>query len=194
MARVVVSFSMSLDGFVAGPEITMENAMGRGGERLHEWMFAPAAERHPDDVAMVEATNTSVGAVVLGRRTYDLGLQHWGDTPFPVPSFVLTHSGEPDQQMKSASFRFITNGVHSAVAAARTAAGDKSVIVMGAETAQHVLRAGLADALHIQVVSVLLCGGTRLFDDIGDTKIELKRTRAVAGSPGVTHLEYDVLH
>ncbi len=193
VARVVLNFSMSLDGFVAGPDIDMENAMGVGGERLHEWMFPPSGEKHPADAAMAEVTSSSVGAVVLGRRTYDIGLQHWGDTPFPVPSFVLTHRSEPDRQMKSASFHFVDD-VRAAIASARNAAGDRSVIVMGAETAQQVLRAGLADALHIQVVSVLLCRGKRLFDDIGDTAIELRRTRAVAASPDVTHLEYDVLH
>lgn len=199
MARVVLNFSMSLDGFVAGPDISMDNAMGIGGDRLHEWMFQSGSSgfhtASAEDSRVVADTLQSVGAVLLGRRTYDLGLPHWdNDTPFPAPSFVLTHRGEPGRQTKSASFQFVTNGVHSAVASARTAAGDKSVIVMGAETAQHILRAGLADAIHIQVVSVLLCRGKRLFDEIGDTRIELGRTRAVAASPGVTHLEFEVLH
>jgi dihydrofolate reductase len=195
MAQVVLSFSMSLDGFVAGPDISMENAMGVGGDRLHEWMFPPAPDAvRPEDGAMIDKLMKSVGAVVLGRRTYDLGLQHWNDTPFPAPSFVLTHRPEPEQQMKSASFQFVTQGIEAAVTAAKAAAGDKAVIVMGAETGQEVLRAGLADALHIQVVSVLLGDGTRLFDQIGDHHIELRRTRAVAASPDVTHLEFDVVH
>lgn len=199
MARVVADFSMSLDGFVAGPDISMEHAMGVGGDRLHEWMFRSGSTgidaASVEDATMVTDTLKSVGAVLLGRRTYDLGLPHWdSDTPFPAPSFVLTHRGEPVRQTKSASFQFVTNGVHAAVAMARTAAGGKSVIVMGAETAQQVLRAGLADAINIQLVSVLLCRGKRLFDEIGDTSIELRRTRAVAASPGVTHLEFEVLH
>jgi len=190
---------MSLDGFVAGPDISMEKAMGVGGDRLHEWMFPSGSTgfnaASAEDAEMVADTLESVGAVLLGRRTYDLGLPHWGnDTPFPAPSFVLTHRGEAARQTTSARFEFVTNGVHAAVAAARTAAGDKSVIVMGAETAQHVLRAGLADAIHVQLVSVLLCRGKRLFDELGDTKIELRRTRAVAASPGVTHLEFEILH
>ena len=194
MAQVMLNFSMSLDGFVAGPDIDMEHAMGVGGDRLHEWMFPPGSDTiHSDDAAMMAATMNSVGAVVLGRRTYDLGLQHWNDTPFPVPSFVLTHRAAPEQPTKSASFRFVTEGVAAAVAAAKVAAGSKVVIVMGARTAQEVLRAGLADALHIQVVSVLLGGGTRLFDQIGNAGVELRRTRAVAASPDVTHLEFAVL-
>ena len=195
MARVVLSFSMSLDGYVAGPDISLEQAMGDGGDRLHEWMFPSAPDViRADDKAMMADTMNSVGAVLLGRRTYDIGLQHWNDTPFPVPSFVLTHRAKPQQRMRSASFQFVTDGVQTAVASAKSAAGEKTVIVMGAETAQEVLRAGLADALHIQVVSVLLCRGKRLFDAIGDMPIELRRTRAVAASPDVTHLEFEVLH
>ena len=193
MARVVLSFSMSLDGYVAGPDVSVRHAMGVGGERLHEWMF-PRQGGAPDpaDAAEVETTFGLVGATIVGRRTYDVGLQHWGDTPFPVPSFVLTHHPRAEQPMKSASFRFVTEGVEAAVRQARAAADDKDVIVMGASTAQQILRAGLADALHIQIVSVLLAGGVRLFDRIGDAQIELVRTRVSAGSPDVTHLDFNV--
>ncbi|MDC9824342.1 dihydrofolate reductase family protein [Devosia sp. ZB163] len=193
MARVVLSFSMSLDGYVAGPDVSVRHAMGVGGERLHEWMFPrQGGAPEPADAAEVETTFGLVGATIVGRRTYDVGLQHWGDTPFPVPSFVLTHHPRAEQPMKSASFRFVTEGVEAAVREARAAAGDKDVIVMGASTAQQILRAGLADALHIQIVSVLLAGGVRLFDRIGDAQIELVRTRVSAGSPDVTHLDFNV--
>jgi len=193
MARVVLSFSMSLDGYVAGPDVSVRHAMGVGGERLHEWMFPrQGGALEPADAAEVETTFGLVGATIVGRRTYDVGLQHWGDTPFPVPSFVLTHHPRAEQPMKSASFRFVTEGVEAAVRQARAAAGDKDVIVMGASTAQQILRAGLADALHIQIVSVLLAGGVRLFDRIGDAQIELVRTRVSAGSPDVTHLDFNV--
>lgn len=202
MARVVLSFSMSLDGYIAGPNVSIRDGMGIGGERLHQWMFAGGTKAgdgsysstDPRDAAEIDAAFKSVGAVIVGRRTYDVGLQHWGDTPYPAPSFVLTHNPRPDQLTKSASFHFVTDGVESAVRQARDAAGDKDVIVMGATAAQQVLRTGLADTLKIQIVSVLLCGGMRLFDKLGDTHIELTRTRVLAASPAVTHLEFNVVN
>jgi dihydrofolate reductase len=204
MTRVVLDFSMSLDGYIAGPNISTRDGMGIGGERLHQWMFAGGNKTEASDgefsstdardAAQIDAVFKSVGAVIVGRRTYDVGLRHWGDTPYPVPSFVLTHSRQPEQQMKSASFRFITEGVETAIREAKAAAGGKDVIVMGGSTSQQVLRGGLADRLNIRVVSVLLCGGTRLFDRIGDEHIELKRASVTAASPDVTHLEYDVIN
>lgn len=188
MGKVVLAFSISLDGYIAGPDISAADAMGRGGERLHEWMFA--AEMDQIDREMVQETREAVGAVVLGRRTFDLGLQHWEDTPFPVPSFVLTHQARPPLPMKSASFTFVTDGAESAVRQAKAAAGGKDVVVMGAGAAQSVLNAGLADALNLQLVPVLLGGGTRLFDNLGANHIELRRTRLI-GSPAVTHLGFD---
>ena len=202
MSKVVLNFAMSLDGYVAGPEVSSREAMGVGGERLHEWMFGnqPATNTTYNaatetDAKMMESTINSVGAVILGRRTYDVGLQHWGeDTPYPVPSFVLTHNPRPAQQTKSAAFHFVTEGVEAIVRRAKAVAGDRDITVMGAAAAQQILRAGLADALHIQIVSVLLCGGTRLFDKIGDAHIELARTRVVAASPDVTHLKFNVIN
>lgn len=203
MAKVVLNFSMSLDGYVAGPNVSIRDGMGVGGERLHQWMFAGSgttagdgsfSSTEADDAAEIDAAFKLTGAVIVGRRTYDVGLKHWNDTPYPVPSFVLTHNPKPEQQMKSASFHFVTDGVESAVRQAKAAAGDKEVIVMGASAAQQVLRAGLADVLRIQVVSVLLGGGTRLFDKLGDAQIELARTRAIVASPGVTHLEFNVIN
>ena len=195
MARVVLRFSMSLDGYAAGPEVSARNPMGIGGDRLHEWMFPGDKPAAPQDAAEAAASVEAFGAVIVGRRTFDLGLVHWNDdTPYPAPSFVLTHNPRPDLPTKSASFRFVTDGVESVVRQAKGAAGAKEVIVMGAEAAQQILRAGLADALQIQVVSVLLAGGTRLFDKIGDAHIELVRTRVVAASPDVTHLEFNVIN
>lgn len=195
MARVVLRFSMSLDGYVAGPEVSARNPMGIGGDRLHEWMFPGDKPASPQDAAEAAASVEAFGAVIVGRRTFDLGFMHWNDdTPYPAPSFVLTHNPRPDLPTKSASFRFVTYGIESVVRQAKEAAGGKDVIVMGAETAQQILRAGLADALQIQVVSVLLAGGTRLFDRIGDAHIELARTRVVAASPDVTHFDFDVIN
>jgi len=189
MGKVVLAFSMSLDGFIAGPEVSREDAMGQGGERLHEWMFA--AEMDEADRQAVQELRTSVGAVILGRRTFELGLQHWGDTPFPVPSFVLTHDGRPPMPMQSASFTFVADGAQSAVHQAKAAAGEKDVVVMGAGAAQSLLNAGLVDALNIQLVPVLLGRGTRLFENIGTDHVELHRTRLI-GTPSVTHLGFDI--
>jgi dihydrofolate reductase len=191
MGKVVLAFSMSLDGFVAGPEVSAEQPMGRGGEQLHDWMF----KDHPDrarDVELVKESFARTGAVVLGRRTFDLGLRHWDDdTPYPVPSFVLTHERRERLATKSASFTFINDGIESAVRQAKAAAGNKDVTVMGAETAQQVLKAGLADEMFITLVPVLLCGGTRLLDNIGDEHIELATIKIVESSV-VTHFRFSL--
>ncbi|MEV1120082.1 dihydrofolate reductase family protein [Actinosynnema sp. NPDC049800] len=184
MTKVVLNGSVSLDGYSAGPNVGEEHPMGEGGERLHEWMFAEGS----DGDAPFAAT---VGAVVLGRRTFDLGLKYWQDTPFPVPSFVLTHERRAPLAMKSAAFTFVTDGPESAIAQARAAAGDKDVLVMAAaESAGHVLRAGLVDEIRLQLVPVLLGGGSRLLD--GLPPAELERIEAVEADD-VLHLRFRVL-
>jgi dihydrofolate reductase len=199
MGRVVLSFSMSLDGFVAGPQVSVEQPMGLGGERLHQWMFNGQADSstalssiHPIDAAMVQEISASAGAVVLGRRTFDIGVGIWEDTPYPVPSFVLTHRQRDRLAMRSAAFTFVTDGVESAVRQAKAAAGERHVVVMGAQAAQQVLSAGLADELQIQLVPVLLGAGARLFDQLGTAPTELASTRVVA-SPSVTHLSFQLV-
>jgi len=190
MGKVVLTFSMSLDGFMAGPEVSTEHAMGVGGERLHKWMFHGGPENGIDS-GMVRELSAKVGAVVLGKRTFDVGLRHWEDTPYPSPSFVLTHEKRDKLAMKSADFIFINDGVASALQQAKAAAAKKIVIVMGANVAQQLLKAGLADEIYIQLVPVLLGAGSRLFDHIGTAPIELTCDRAV-NSPHVTHLKYKV--
>lgn len=191
MSRVILAFSLSLDGFVAGPAISMENAMGMGGERLHQWMFQGGREDDVDS-GMLREQLAMVGAVVLGRRTFDVGLQHWNDTPYPVPSFVLTHEEREPQAMRSAAFTFVNDGIASAVEQAKAAADRKLVVVMGASVAQQALEDGLADELHLQLVPVLLGKGARLFENLGEGSIELICDRAV-NSPNVTHLKYKVV-
>lgn len=188
--RVLLAFTVSLDGFVAGPEVGVEQAMGRGGERLHEWMFTDSPDRGPDPELAGEVA-ALVGAVILGRRTFDVGLGHWGDTPYPVPSFVLTHEQREPLAMRSASFTFVADGIASALRQAQQAARGRDVVVMGAETAQQYLRAGLVDDLILQIAPVLLGSGTRLFDHLGTEPVALRRERVVA-SPFVTHLRFRV--
>jgi dihydrofolate reductase len=191
MSRLLIAFTMSLDGFIAGPEVGVEHPMGRGGERLHEWILNDSADRGVDP-EMAKELFGLVGAVILGRRTFDVGLAPWGDTPFPVPCFVLTHERRENLKMKSGTFTFVNDGIESALRRARQAAVRKDVLVMGADAAQQYLKAGLVDELILQIAPVLLGKGTRLFDRIGDDHIELHRERLV-GSPFVTHLKFSVV-
>ncbi|MGR6319954.1 dihydrofolate reductase family protein [Micromonospora soli] len=188
MGTVVLYKSMSLDGFVAGPDIGAEHPMGKGGMRLHEWMFTDRPD--PRDKEVIAATFASVGAVVVGKRTFDVGLPHWEDTPYPAPTFVLTHQARDELAMKSATFTFVTDGIETALKSAQDAAEDKDVIVMGAQTGRQFLRAGLLDEMQINLVPVVLGAGTRLLDDLGH--IELERTQVIA-SDAVTHLRFRVV-
>lgn len=190
MGKIVLAFSMSLDGFIAGPDVSDAEPMGRNGERLHDWMFKDHPDRAKDE-AVVKQRFADTGAVVLGKRTFDLGVSQWNDTPYPAPSFVLTHENRESLPMTSASFTFVNDGIESAVSQAQEAAGDRDVVVMGADTAQQVIKAGLADELFVTLVPVLLGGGTRLFDNIGEQPIELTSTRQVDSSV-VTHFWFSV--
>ena len=187
MGRVAVEMSMSLDGFVAGPNTDAMNPLGEHGELLHRWLFADPQD--PSDTAVAAEMSVSVGAVVLGRRTFDIGVDIWQDVPYPVPTFVLTHRPHDDQVMTSGTFFFVTSGVVDAVAAARAAAGDRNVFVMGGTAAQQALAAGLVDELQVSLVPVLLGRGVRMFDDLGGYPIELDQGRVIT-SGAVTHLRY----
>ena len=156
MSRCVLVFSMSLDGFVAGPDVGFDLPMGRGGEALHEWM----GSSDPIDVEAMQLQRQRPGAVILGRTTYDVGRPHWDGTPYPAPSFVLTsRDGEPDS-----GFAFVRSGIADALDEARSVAGDRDIVVMGASVARQFLSAGLVDELALQVVPLLLGSGEPLFD------------------------------
>lgn len=194
MGKVTADISVSLDGFIAGPNDGVDNPLGDGGERLHEWVFGLASWRAPHglpggetnrDDEILEESIRDTGAVVLGRRMFD-NAKGWGDDPpFHVPVFVLTHEARDDLAKDGGTtFTFVNDGVESALAQARVAAGDKNVAVGGgASTIQQFLRAGLLDELQIHVVPVLLGGGVRLFDGVGAEPVELETTRVV-GSHG----------
>ena len=190
VGKVVLTFSMSLDGFIAGPDISLDHAMGVGGDRLHKWMFHGGPE-NAIDLGMARELLAKVGAVVLGKRTYDVGLQHWGDTPYPVPSFVVTHEKLNTLEMESAAFTFVNDGIEEALKQAQAAAAGKVVIVMGASVAQQMLKERLADEIYIQLVPVLLGSGSRLFENFGPAPLELICDRAV-NSPYITHLKYKI--
>jgi dihydrofolate reductase len=181
---------MSLDGFVAGAHVGVDLPMGAGGPRLHEWFLnGPTSTLNAD---LVRDSAAAIGAAILGRRTFDVGVDLWGDTPYPVPTFVLTHDARPERVEKSASFTFVTDGIERALEKAQVAAGDKDVVLMGADVSNQYLRAGLVDEIHLTVIPVLFGEGTRLFDRLGSSHIELEYTM-VAESAGVTHLRLRVV-
>jgi dihydrofolate reductase len=211
MARLRFDISMSLDGFVAGPNQSEQNPLGEGGMRLHEWVFGLAAwrERHGEEggevnasTEVIEESLENVGANVMGRNMFG-GEGPWGDDPwdgwwgddppFHMPVFIVTHhTREPVTKQGGTTFTFVTDGIESALGQAREAAGGKDVALGGgANVAQQYLKAGLIDELQLHVVPVLLGGGARLFDNLAGAPVELECTRAVE-APGVTHLTYRV--
>jgi dihydrofolate reductase len=212
MTKLRLDITMSLDGFVAGPNQTLEHPLGEGGERLHEWAFAAASWREQHGLSGGEANVDSdvlkesvdaTGAVVMGRRMFSGGEGPWADDPnangwwgddppFHVPVFVLTHHARETLVMDGGtSFVFVTDGIEAALAQARGAAGDKDVLAAGgAAIAQQYLAAGLLDELQIHVVPLLLGDGVRLFDHV-DPTVEFEATRVIE-SPSVTHLRYRV--
>jgi dihydrofolate reductase len=186
MREVRVEISMSLDGYGAGPRVAVDAPMGEGGERLHDWLFE--ASSGSVDAEVEQEMVATTGAVVVGRRTFDCGVGLWGDTPFPAPTFVLTHEDRDELVMESGTFSFVTDGIESAVRQARAAAGDRDVTVMGgADVVRQALRAGLVDELRLHLAHVLLGAGTSLFDGLGAEHIGFERT-AVLESPRATHL------
>ena len=211
MGKVVLDISTSLDGFVAGPNPTLEEPLGQGGERLHEWVVALASWRGSHgldggeegaDSELVAEGVASTGSVVMGRKMFSGGAGPWkddpnaggwwgDDPPFRKPVFVLTHHAREPLELGETTFTFVTDGVESAVEQALAAAGGKDVLVAGgAEVAQQILSAGRLDELQLHVAPVLLGGGTRLFEGAPDARLE--RT-LVLDSPAVTHLRYRVL-
>jgi dihydrofolate reductase len=214
MANVTCDITMSLDGFVAGPNPTLEKPLGEGGERLHEWLYGLAAfrERHGEsggevnaDSEVLEESLAAVGAILMGRRMFSGGASPWeddpnadgwwgDDPPFHVPVFVLTHHPrEAVEKQGGTTYTFVTDGIGSALDQARAAAGDKNVSISGgADVVQQYLAAGLVDELQIHVAPLLLGGGTRLFDAAGAGPVTLRETR-VLSSPAVAHLGYSVV-
>jgi dihydrofolate reductase len=212
MPALTFDISMSLDGFIAGPNQTLEQPLGEGGDRLHEWgvKLASWRERHgldggdtgPDD----EVTKESIaraGAFLMGRKMFSGGAGPWEDDPNPdgwwgeeppfgAPVFILTHHArEPVEKQGGTTFTFITDGIESALEQARSAAGDKDVqIAGGADVVQQYLNAGLVDDFQVHVVPIFLGDGVRLLDVGAQQNLELTR---VVDSPAVTHLRYRVV-
>jgi dihydrofolate reductase len=192
MGKVQAHMSMSLDGFVAGPDVSVEHPMGIGGERLHEWLSAEQSDPRDAEVAGEMFSPRTTGAVIMGRRTFEVGVGPWGeDGAFHLPCFVLTHRPAETLVKGATSFTFVTDGIESALARAQAAAAERAVNLMGATTTQQFLRAGLVDEIHINLVPFLLGAGIRPFEHIDASQVELQRTRLVESS-AVTHLIYRI--
>lgn len=196
MSKIVLYMWMSLDGFIAGPEDGPDRGLGIGGERLHDSLILddggaiPATIRTDDEVGdSVMADAMATGAVITGRRTFDHGGRWNGDHHDGVPIFVLTRS-VPDEPAPGHA-RYITD-VREAAALARQAAGDRDILLHGAEAAQAFLRAGELDEMALQIIPVLLGQGRRLFDDMPPEHVELELVRALVGR-GMLHTRYRVL-
>lgn len=192
MGNVIIDISMSLDGFVTGPNDGMGNGLGDGGMVLHEWVFEGRTEA--DNLLLVDEPAQTRGACILGRRTFDIAEEAWGDDPpFPnLPVFVLTHRPHETLHRGTTTFYFVTDTLESVLRQAQAAANGKDVYLMGASVSQQYLAAGLVDEMEIHVANVLLGAGRPLFANIGDKQIRLERIRAIP-TPAVTHLRYRVL-
>jgi dihydrofolate reductase len=216
MGKLRFNISMSLDGFVAGPNMTPEEGLGEGGERLHEWVVRLKSWREAHgheggdtngDSQVFEESQKNIGAVVMGRRMFGGGDGEWGDPawgekpwegwwgdepPFGMPVFVLTHHAREPMALAGTTFTFVTDGIESALEQARAAAGDQDVAIGGgASVIQQYLAAGLVDEFQVHVAPVLLGRGVRLFDNI-PAELEVEPTGASA-SPAVSHLGYRVV-
>jgi dihydrofolate reductase len=203
MGKVAMGLSMSLDGFIAGPNDGSGSPLGDGGERLFAWYSGGDTEyRLPGTEMVFQVSRQSaevlreahgkIGAFVTGRRTFDIANGWGGSPPLGVPTFVVTHTVPQEWVYEGSPFTFVTDGVESAVEQAKQVAGEKDVAVGAASIVQQCIRAGLLEEIHIDLVPVLLGEGVRLFDHLGVGPIDLESTEVVEGA-GVTHLTFRVV-
>ena len=199
MGKVAMGLSMSLDGFIAGPNDGPGQPLGEGGERLFEWFSTgdteyglPGTEMvfrvSRQSAEMLREAHAGMGAFVTGRRTFDISNGWGGSPPLGVPTFVVTHAVSQEWAYEGSPFTFVTDGVESAVEKARAIAGGKDVAVGAASIAQQCIRV----EIHVDLVPVLLGDGVRLFEHLGAGPIELESTRVIEGA-GVTHLTFRVV-
>ncbi len=212
MTRLSFNISMSLDGFITGPDPGPEQPLGAGGEQLHEWGVKLASWRDAHgleggevsaDSEVLEETMSAAGSTIMGRSMFGGGEGPWGDDPwqgwwgeeppFGVPVFVLTHHPREPLVLQGTTFTFVTDGIESALDQAKAAAGDKDVALAGgADVFQQYLKAGLVDEFQLHVVPLLLGDGVRLFDDGAGAGAAVEPDRVIE-SPAVTHIRYRVV-
>jgi len=210
MRSVKCHISISLDGFVAGPNQSIDNPIGEGGMRLHQWVFVTDSWREQHglkdgertaDALVVDEVVQGVGAYIMGRKMFGGGDGPWDeawtgwwgeDPPFHAPVFVLTHHPrEPLSMQGGTTFTFVTDGIESALEEARAAAGDRDVTIAGGASAvRQYLAAGMLDELYLHVVPIILGAGERLLEDVGDPTLEPVK---VIASRAVTHVKYRVV-
>ena len=194
MGKVITNITMSLDGFIAGPQDDVQ--------QLFKWYVSGPTEIpvqdgrmvlrvSPQSATILEEAIRTTGAMVAGRRMFDLA-GAWGGHPPYAPCFIVTHHPPQEWVKEGSPFTFVTDGVAGAIAQAKAAAGDKNVAVATASITQQCLQAGLLDEIHIDLAPVLLGAGIRLFDHLGPQPLELESTRVIA-APGVTHLGFRVV-
>jgi len=195
MGKVTSEISMSLDGFITDPQASVGTPLeGNDPGRLSDWQF-DAKTKTETDAAIVDELYASTGAVVIGKRMFDVGFEPWGDPPpFKMPVFVVTHEArEPLPMQGGTTYTFVTDGIAAALEQARAAAGTKNVGIWGgASTIGQYLNAGLLDEIQIHLIPRLLGGGVRLFEDLDPEGIELRRTSSIE-TPGATHLRFEVV-
>jgi dihydrofolate reductase len=195
MAKLTADISMSLDGFITDPNASVGTPLeGNDPGRLSDWQF-DAKTKTETDAAIVDELYASTGAVLIGKRMFDVGFDPWGDPPpFGMPVFVVTHEErEPLPMQGGTTYTFVTDGIEAALERARDAAGEKNVSVWGgANTMRQYLKAGLLDEMQIHLIPLLLGGGVRLFEDLDPEGIELRRTSSIE-TPGATHFRFEVV-
>lgn len=190
MGTVYIDISLSLDGFLAGPNVSVANPLGDGGERLHDWMFAGRAADESRKWELERFSTT--GALIMGRTMFDVGVGPWGDDPvYRAPVFIVTHrAASPITKRGGTTYTFLTDGPDDALRRARAAAGDEDICVAGgAKAIQHYLSIDVVDELRLHLVPLLLGGGTPMFDAIGRPQA-LELVDQSADRDGVLHLRY----
>lgn len=212
MSKTTFQISVSLDGFVAGPRQSQEEPLGVGGEDLHQWVFPLAAWRRVQGMeggeenassAILEEAHSNVRAHIMGRNMFGGGPGPWNeddpwkgwwgdDPPYHTPVFVITnYPRNPLPMQGGTTFYFVTDGIESALQSAKDAAGDQDVSISGgAKVIQQYLAVGLVDEFELSIAPILLGGGARLLENVGELKVE--QVRAI-DAPGVTHIKYRVV-
>jgi dihydrofolate reductase len=192
MSKVYAEQSMSLDGLTTGPNVRVGNGMGDGGDRLHDWRFDAKTKI---DAKIFDEFRASTGAVIIGKRMFDVGFEPWGDPPpFGMPVFIVTHQKREPLPMKGGTtYTFVTDGIEAALELAHAAAGDKNVGIWGgANIIRQYLKAGLLDEMQIHLIPILLGDGIRLFEGLDPEGIELRKTSST-DTPTATHFRFEVV-